>query len=155
VTLPTLVERGLLRNLPAQFARSAPRIESTSPVERAALGYLHANCGMCHTGAGEIASLGFVLQYPLTHSAGAAPALGTSLAQLSHFQAATRPDLRDRIAPGNPDTSMLVARMDSRHPVLQMPPLGSRIVDTEAVALLRRWIADDTGPSTRTRASAR
>ena len=50
---------------------------------------------------------------------------------------------------------MLLARMDSRHPVLQMPPLGSRIVDAEAVALLRRWIAEDTGPSSHTRASAR
>jgi len=156
VTLQTLVERGLVRNLPAQFARSAPRIEASSPVERAALGYLHANCGMCHTGAGEMASLGFVLQYPLTHAPGAfAPALGTSLAQPSHFQAAARPELRDRIAPGNPDASMLVARMDSRHPVLQMPPLGSRIADAEAVALLRRWIAEGTGPSTHTRVSAR
>ena len=77
-----------------------------------------------------------------------------SLAQPSHFQAAARPDLRDRIAPGNPDASMLLARMASRHPVLQMPPLGSRIVDAEAVALLRRWIAEDTA-SPRTRAPPR
>ncbi|AMY07591.1 hypothetical protein LuPra_00764 [Luteitalea pratensis] len=156
VTLQTLVDRGLVRNLPMQLARSAPRIAAASPVERAALGYLHGNCGMCHTGAGEMASLGFVLQYPLAQAVGAsAPALGTSLAQPSHFQAADRPDLRDRIAPGNPDASMLLARMDSRHPVLQMPPLGSRIVDAEAVALLRRWIAEGTGSSPHTRASAR
>ena len=64
---------------------------------------------------------------------------------------ASRPDLRDRIAPGNPDASMLLARMDSRHPVLQMPPLGSRIVDAEAVALLRRWIAEGTSPTPLTR----
>ena len=40
--------------------------------------------------------------------------------------------------------SMLLARMASRHPVLQMPPLGTRVVDEDAVALLRRWIAEDT-----------
>jgi hypothetical protein len=56
----------------------------------------------------------------------------------------SHPEVHDRIAPGNPDASMLIARMASRHPVLQMPPLGTRIVDAEAVALLRRWIAEDT-----------
>ena len=70
VTLQTLVDRGLVRNLPMQLARSAPRIAAASPVERAALGYLHGNCGMCHTGAGEMASLGFVLQYPLAQGGG-------------------------------------------------------------------------------------
>ena len=46
---------------------------------------------------------------------------------------------------------MLLARMDSRHPVLQMPPLGSRIVDAAAVGLLRQWIAEGTGPTPHTR----
>ena len=155
VTLQTLVERGLVRNLPEPFTRSAPRIEASSPVERAALGYLHSNCGMCHTGAGEMASLGFVLQYTVGDAPGSrAPALRTSLAQPSHFQAAARTELHDRIAPGNPDASMLLARMDSRHPVLQMPPLGSRLVDAEGVALLRRWIADDTAKPVLARASS-
>ena len=109
VTLQTLLDRGLLRNLPAPFARRAPRIERRHRrVERAALGYLHSNCGMCHTGAGEMASLGFVLQYPLTQSPSAcagtadhhSPNPVTSRPRPS-------PDMHDRIAPGNPDASML------------------------------------------------
>jgi hypothetical protein len=32
--------------------------------------------------------------------------------------------------------------MESREAVLQMPPLGTELVDDEAVALLRRWIAE-------------
>ena len=39
-------------------------------------------------------------------------------------------------------------RVSSRYAALQMPPLGTELVDDEAVALLRRWIAEVDGPST-------
>jgi hypothetical protein len=155
VTLRELVRRGLVRNLPATFADAAPRIAASTPVARAALGYLHANCGMCHTGAGEMASIGIALQYTLGRPAGAlAPAIESAVAIPSHFKSAARPDVVDRIAPGNAEASMLLVRMASRHPVLQMPPLGSRLVDEDAVALLRRWISEDIAPVIQTRASA-
>jgi hypothetical protein len=155
VTLRTLLDRGLVRNLPADAATRAARIDASTPVSRAALGYLHANCGMCHAGAGEMASLGFSLQYTLARKEGdPPPALRSSLSVPSHFRAAAQPELVDRIAPGQPDASMLVARVASRHPVLQMPPLGSRLVDDDAVALLRKWIAQDTTPAAQTRASS-
>ena len=52
------------------------------------------------------------------------------------------------VTPGQPDTSLLVQRMQSRHAQVQMPPLGSLLPDADAVALIRRWIAagavDDT-----------
>lgn len=156
VTLETLIQRGLVRHLPAALAQVAPRIAAPTPVARAALGYLHGNCGMCHTGAGEIASIGFALQYTLARAAGGLPpALESALAVPSHFKSATHPGIVNRIAPGNAEASMLLARMASRHPVLQMPPLGSRIVDEDAVALLRRWITEDTAQVMQTRASAR
>ena len=155
VTLRTLVDRGLVRHLPRRLVDVAPRIEASSPVARAAIGYLHGNCGMCHTGAGEMASLGFVLHYALQRQAGdAGDALSTTVGRPSHFLAASHPSIHERIATGNPDASMLVARMASRHPVLQMPPLGTRLVDEEAVALLRRWIAEDTSRDPLRRAAA-
>jgi hypothetical protein len=45
-------------------------------------------------------------------------------------------------------------RISSRVPALQMPPLGTELVDTEAVALIQRWIAgsepiSQTPPATR------
>ena len=137
---------GALRDPPMQFARTAPRIAAASPVERAALGYLHANCGMCHTGCARWRRSASSFSTAYACDRRSAPALGTSLAQASYFQAGRVPILHDRIAPGIPDASMLLARIDSRHPVLQMPPLGSRIVDAEGVALLRRWIVERTSP---------
>src|SRR5262245_23011820 len=44
VDLNELVANGRLRHLPDQVLAQPPRIAATSPTERAALGYLHANC---------------------------------------------------------------------------------------------------------------
>ncbi|HSB24321.1 MAG TPA: hypothetical protein VLE94_14580, partial [Burkholderiaceae bacterium] len=52
VDLDALLARSLLRNLPAELQRGASRVHGGSAVERAALGYLHANCGHCHNRSG-------------------------------------------------------------------------------------------------------
>ena len=36
--------------------------------------------------------------------------------------------------------SVLPLRMRSRDPRVQMPPLGTSVPDTEAIALIERWI---------------
>lgn len=145
VTLPNLVQRGLLRGLPSRLLEQPPRVRAATPTARAALGYLHANCGTCHSSAGELASLSFSLTYPVVGTPDApVPAIATSLGLASKFEMSGNPDLRERVcAGGDPDHSMLVQRMSSRHPALQMPPLGTRLVDEHAVGLVRRWIAED------------
>jgi hypothetical protein len=35
----------------------------------------------------------------------------------------------------------LLARVSSRNPQKQMPPLGTRHIDVEALAMLERWIS--------------
>jgi len=47
-----------------------------------------------------------------------------------------------RIEPQHPDRSALMQRIASRYPPLQMPPLGTVLVDREAVDQLQRWIAE-------------
>jgi hypothetical protein len=47
-----------------------------------------------------------------------------------------------RVEPRHPETSALLERMASRYPALQMPPLGSELVDQDAVTLLYRWISE-------------
>ena len=46
---------------------------------------------------------------------------------------------------GRPETSVLVARMRSRDPLTQMPPLGTQIIDTEALNLIQSWIRNHPG----------
>src|SRR5690606_30774377 len=48
VNLSDLVSRKLIKNLSQALIRTPPRIAASSPVERAALGYLHGNCAHCH-----------------------------------------------------------------------------------------------------------
>jgi hypothetical protein len=116
--LRVLVERGLLSNLPRRLLDSPPKIAGASPLERAALGYLHGNCAHCHSAPGES-----------EHSV----PVGLTLAQTT--------DGAPRIRPGIADLSVLLRRMRSREAVLQMPPLGSAEPDAAALALLARWVA--------------
>lgn len=146
VTLRMLIARGLLRGLPAHLSDGAPRIDAESPTARAALGYLHGNCGYCHSLSGELASLKFSLQYPLAAPPSAhPPALATTLGHVSKYVPSSWDAPGDRMVAGQPDRSVLAFRIASRNPVVQMPPLGSRVVDDEALALVRRWIAEDLG----------
>jgi len=146
--LNTLVARGLLRGLPRVLLSTPPRVVATTPTSRAALGYLNANCGGCHTGIGELSSLSFALNYTLLRPAGdPAPALATSVGRTSKFKVPAADDVIERVCAGRPEKSVLVARMESRNPLVQMPPLGTRIVDDEAVGLIKRWIAEDVVPS--------
>jgi hypothetical protein len=45
-----------------------------------------------------------------------------------------------RVVPGDPAASVLVQRMRSRHPQVQMPPIGTQLVDDQGQALVERWI---------------
>lgn len=140
VDLASLVATGRLRGLPAHVT-SAPRIAATTPTARAALGYLHSNCGSCHTNGGELASLEFSLRALVAPGPG--DAVSTSVGRTSRFVFETLGPAAVRIKPGDPDGSVLVARMATRHPVRQMPPLGSQFVDDAGLALIKRWIAED------------
>jgi mono/diheme cytochrome c family protein len=144
VTLRTLVQRGLVRGLPAHLRGGAPRIAASTPTARAALGYLHGNCSYCHTLGGELASLKFSLQYPFGERFEHPPALATSVGRISKYVPSAWDAPGERIRAGEPDRSVLAFRMASRNPVSQMPPVGSRLVDEEAVALIRRWIQEET-----------
>jgi mono/diheme cytochrome c family protein len=141
MTLDALVARGLVRGLPRQAA--PPRIAAKSPTERAALGYLYGNCSYCHTSRGELASLKLSFDYPIARPEPEAPAVRTTVEQISTFQPASWRNA-ERVCVANPDQSVVMARMASRNPVLQMPPVGTRLVDDAAVALIRKWISEDT-----------
>lgn len=141
VDLAALIELGLVRALPAELTARPPRIEAASPVERAALGYLHGNCSSCHNDRGALAaSVGMSLEVRL--APGHAPtsgALATALDRASHFLPSGRPATL-RVAAGDPDGSVLLRRVASRDAAEQMPPFGTRLVDEQAVALLSAWI---------------
>jgi hypothetical protein len=135
IDLRGLVARGLVRGLPPAIVFAPPRIPGAA-VERAALGYLHANCGGCHRADGLLASVDMDLAATFAIPGAATDAAKrTTIDRAAHFMAP-----RKRIAPGDPAHSVVLARMSSRNPIEQMPPLGTQLVDTEATRLLTAWI---------------
>ncbi|MEQ8456726.1 MAG: hypothetical protein RLO52_16895 [Sandaracinaceae bacterium] len=135
VTVASLLRSGQLRGLAPSLV--APRVEAASPTERAALGYLHGNCGGCHNDVGPLAPLGMVLAQSFGRDA---PALPTLVDRPSRFRLWDRPDAVHRVAPGAPERSVLLHRLRARDPRTQMPPVGSLVVDEEAARLIERWI---------------
>ena len=116
---------------------TAPRIAASSELERAALGYLHGNCGGCHNQRTTLASLEMELASDLDLDANRDAVRATTIDRASRFAPA-----RARIAPGAPDRSVVVERMRARDAVTQMPPLGTQLVDREGVELVSAWIAE-------------
>ena len=111
--LPDLAARGWLSGLPADLVAVAPRIDGRTPEERAALGWLHGNCGHCHNNRGPLASLGLLLARP---SDGARPAHALPVA-------------------------LMLGRLRSTNPFTRMPPAGVQVADHEAIALVERGLA--------------
>jgi mono/diheme cytochrome c family protein len=137
IDLRALVARGLLRNLPPGLLANPPRIVAANPAERAALGYLHGNCGNCHNDEGPLAVLDLTLAQRVARPS---PVLESIVGVRSQFVPPGVPPDALRLAPGHSAASVITARMGSRDPLQQMPPLGTTAVDTEALTLVAHWI---------------
>jgi hypothetical protein len=147
VDLARLAARGLLRNLPQPLLDRPPRIAARTPTERAALGYLHGNCGHCHNDAGPLASLELALAQQAGAAAdSAARTLRSLVGHSSRFRAGGNAAATQRVVPGRKDASVLVLRMESTNPLARMPPLGVQVVDDEGTALVARWIRHELQP---------
>jgi hypothetical protein len=149
VDLRYLSDKALLVGLPASYQVTPPRIEAGSATERAALGYMHGNCGHCHNEKGSMANLELFLFQPAAPTAlmAVVSTINRPVKKLAPGQPA---DAVLRIEPRHPDRSGLLKRVSSRYPPLQMPPLGTQLVDEEAVSLIREWIADLDEPKPHT-----
>lgn len=144
INLEVLTQRKLIRSHPAQWKRHPPRLSAASSTARAALGYLHANCGNCHNPAGSLETLNLLLRCSVAANAVSEPALETAVNKRGRYRiphlAAGETFL---IRPGDPERSAVLYRMSSRNPFHQMPPLATKLTDTEAVQLVRLWIEVD------------
>ena len=140
--LVEFIERGLIENAPKELIATPPRIAATSPLERAALGYLHGNCAHCHNDSGAPAPVDLMLAQRASDATGMNRVLRSMLDAAVRFRGHGLGSDALLIAPGRPQSSVLITRMRSRNPNTQMPPIGTQFIDTEALALLERWIAE-------------
>jgi hypothetical protein len=138
--LPALVAGRLLANLPPAMLGTPPRIAAPTATARAALGYLHGNCGHCHDPAGALDGLDLSLAQRADPGAGSvARTLQSLLDRTSRYRPPGITDAR-RVALDRRNPSTLLLRLDSSSPLARMPPLGVQVIDAEGVALIERWI---------------
>jgi hypothetical protein len=104
---------------------------------RQTLGYLHGNCGGCHVEHYDLSD-----QYPLRLRL----LVGTEAPEDSqlYLTAIDTPTVHTEtttiaVVPGEPEASQLYERMGVRS-LLQMPPLGTEVVDVEAHGAVHDWI---------------
>lgn len=141
--LRSLVVRGALRNLPPALLANPPRIAAATPIERAALGYLHGNCGHCHGVPGDTGAsvpVGVRLAQQVSDPASADKVRDSLIRAASRFPLPGTQGAAQVVVPGKSHASVLYARMRSRDPRMQMPPLGTAAADSAALALIERWI---------------
>jgi hypothetical protein len=146
VDLRTLQMQGWLQGLDPALLSSPPRIAARTPTERAALGYLHGNCGHCHNrnGAEPRLPLELALAQP---ARGATPAADVVEALLRTSLRYRRPGSERLVVPGDPSHSVLVQRTEATDPNIRMPPLGTVVPDPAGTALLARWIRELPRPT--------
>ena len=143
--LHELIAKGMLVGLPRELAETPPRIAAPTPAGRAVLGYLHANCGQCHVDpklSGSAVPVELQLAQDPSDARAGARTIHTLLESESRYRSAGATDTR-LIVPGDSQAGTLLARMRSRDPRIQMPPLGSAIPDLEAIVLIEYWIEQD------------
>lgn len=159
LSLEDLIDEGRLSD-PIDAAEAVAPGDATASE---ALGYLHANCGHCHRYRTFLPDSECADPPCGDCPAGAlaAQACGTNLhtwlrVGTSTVEASTTydtaveersfrgdfPPATCRIAPGEPDLSVLLLRMemDNRLPGRQMPPLGTEIAHPDGLATVRAWI---------------
>jgi len=136
-SLDDMMAEGLL-------SHEVSRVDAQIPgdgIERAALGYLHANCGHCHGGTSPQVGLDLWVDVGLT-DVEETSAYQTALGVDSRF---TLGEAVLRVAPGHPERSTVFVRAMMRNTEpdenVQMPPLGTEVPDESGLAALEAWIA--------------
>ncbi len=120
---------------------SHPIVGSTSVpgegVTREALGYLHGNCGACHVES-YYAATSFLLR---TRVPVGAMLPEDTLVMQTAINAPTRhaTSTSVAIAPGDPAASQVYERMALRGNI-QMPPVGTEVVDEHGLEVIAAWI---------------
>jgi hypothetical protein len=116
---------------------------------RDALGYLHANCGNCHNTTPGV----FMIPEPRMDLRVRLKALDATGAyrtavnvEVTKFYHPTAPTIKYRIAGGDPSRSCVSFRMGDLAMENRMPPIATKVIDTQGIATVNAWIATLPAP---------
>lgn len=128
---------GLLSGAPGAdtVPRSPDWRDAAQPIDARARTWLDVNCAHCHRREGPASNSGLFL----TYGEPTGPALGIGKRPVAAGKGSGGRAFD--IAPGEPDQSILLYRVESVEPGVMMPELGRHLADPDGVALLREWIS--------------
>jgi hypothetical protein len=146
LTLQTLVDEDLIDPPPESTALSIG--DDGTGLAAPAMGWLHVNCGVtCHNGNSGALAYGAKMRLRLD------PALLDGRSSKDFESRTSTLDVQvnnpnwkgqTRIVPGDPDQSLMVKLISTRLSATddngQMPPIATRLVDTDHVANIVAWI---------------
>jgi hypothetical protein len=118
-------------------------LAAASAVERDAIGYLHANCGVsCHRPDGSAPFSMRIDVAPDGHAPATADetAVWSAINHPSRFTPPGGSGVYYRLRPMDASRSTILYRMSTRAPGEGMPPVGSHVVDDDGRAKLAAWI---------------
>ncbi|MGK0363692.1 MAG: putative repeat protein (TIGR03806 family) [Saprospiraceae bacterium] len=129
---------GIVENLPAK--ENIPQLadytnKKAHSLDKRARAYLDANCAYCHNPHGAANTSGMFLHSTETDPA----ALGVNKSPIAAGRGSG--GKKYGIAPGAPDESILLHRMNSTDPGVRMPEIGRQLIHTEGIELIEEWIA--------------
>lgn len=149
VTITTLTQGGWLSQpLPTNLDFPGPDART-----RDALGYLHANCGNCHNPTPGVymipeprMDLRVLIGQTLDQTGASRTAVNVFLTKFNH---PTAPSIIYRIAGGDTVRSGVSFRMGELGAMDRMPPIATKVVDTQGLATVNAWIATLPSPPDR------
>lgn len=140
VTLKTLIEGSILSKVSMNIQTASPKIPGSNEKSRSLLGYLHSNCASCHNPQGSSKHVGLNLNHLLsaTTEQETLP-FKTSVNKTTKVFTIPGTEQTFRVLPQKPEESALVYLMETNGSS-HMPPIGTKILDTQAITLLKAWI---------------
>ncbi len=110
--------------------------DAKAPAAIRAQAYIDVNCAHCHNAKGPASNSGLFLEWDqpdrVAHGIGKRPvAAGRASADLDYA-----------IAPGQPERSILIHRMESTEPGVMMPELGRTLPHAEGIALVKQYVTE-------------
>lgn len=117
---------------PEGLPRLVNPYDTNQSLDARARAYLHTNCAQCHRPDGPT-NVNLDLRYNTEFTA-------MNICDIPPQNGNLGIDEAQLFAPGAPERSLLVERMDRRD-LYAMPPLASKQVDSQGVALIGDWIA--------------
>ncbi len=131
-------EKNVLTGLPDLSAvpRLAAYEDEKETVSNRARAWLEINCAHCHRADGQAKTSGLQL------AADVLPSMEIGIGKAPVAAGKGSGGRRFSIVPSRPDESILLYRIESTDPGIMMPEMGRRMVHTEGVHLVRRWILE-------------